>query len=233
MLRKGLSLLFLVEIPQAESASGAWSCRKLVMHLVVTSPSKRRPCRSKALCCPPAAGLAPEEVFWGASSLTQKEEQDRADNSQPSWRKWQSTPRVWDTLSLVKASRSLDWRGQPSCNLGAENVVVSRRVLWTRIFSSWRLCPPDQMLMRSPSGNRVTARQEDGLIFAPTEDIYLQAIELCLCQDFFSGQLDTAGHITVSKRPGKTEDCGTVKVPLAETVGWGRSILHVWCKGKC
>lgn len=83
------------------------------------------------------------------------------------------------------------------------------------------------MLMRSPSGNRVTARQEDGLIFAPTEDIYLQATELCLCQDFFSGQLDTAGCITVSKRPGKTEDCGTVKVPLAEAFGWGRSILHV------
>lgn len=47
------------------------------------------------------------------------------------------------------------------------------------------LCPPDQELMGSPSGNRAIARQEDGLIFAPTE----QVKELCICQDLFSGQL--------------------------------------------
>lgn len=47
----------------------------------------------------------------------------------------------------------------------------------------------DPELMGSPSGNRGTARQEDGLIFAPTEGIYLLAKKICVCQDFFSGQL--------------------------------------------
>lgn len=41
--------------------------------------------------------------------------------------------------------------------------------------------------MGSPSGNRVTARQEDGLIFAPTENVYLLAD--LHTPGFFSGQL--------------------------------------------
>lgn len=93
--------------------------------------------------------------------------------------------------------------------------------------------------MGSPSGNKVIARQEDGLIFAPKEYIYLWAKEICVCQDFFlasslySHQLDIADHIMGSKRLGKTEDCETVKVPPAEAVGWGGSTLPVWSRGKC
>lgn len=37
-------------------------------------------------------------------------------------------------------------------------------------------CPQDQVLMGSPSGNTVIARQENVLILLPTQDIYLQAV---------------------------------------------------------
>lgn len=90
--------------------------------------------------------------------------------------------------------------------------------------------------MGSPSGNKVIARQEDGLVLGPTEDIYLRAKELCVCQGFFlasSQYSHIADHIMGNKKLGKTKDCGTVKVPPAEAAGWGGSTLHVWSRGKC
>lgn len=49
-----------------------------------------------------------------------------------------------------------------------------------------------------------------------------------LASSQYSHQLDIAGHVMGSKRPGKTEDCGALKVPPEEAFGWGGNILHVW-----
>lgn len=54
-----------------------------------------------------------------------------------------------------------------------------------------------------------------------------------LANSQYSHQLDISGHSMGSNRLGKTEDCGSVKVPPAEAIGWGGSILHVWSRGKC
>lgn len=136
MLCKELSLLFLIKTPQAESDSGAWSCRKLVMHPVVTSPSRWRHCGHRVLCCLPGTGLSPEEVFWGATQELPAWPRKR---SSMEWRTHshpegndRAPPECGTYLALQSLKR---FRWQRICDLGSGKVVVRRQVLWNHVFN--------------------------------------------------------------------------------------------------